>query len=64
MVPYVEKTQLPSCASHVTRLNAQNQTELDGGTIYVFFGNHRNDLWTFFSSKTELDFLGNHQDHL
>ncbi|KAL4588982.1 hypothetical protein LXL04_001883 [Taraxacum kok-saghyz] len=28
-----EMTLLPSCASHMTRLNAQNQTESDGGTI-------------------------------
>ncbi|KAL4570255.1 hypothetical protein LXL04_025907 [Taraxacum kok-saghyz] len=27
-------TLLPSCDQHVTRLNAQNQTELDGETIY------------------------------
>ena len=49
-------TKKPSCASHMTRLNAQNQTELDGGTIFVFFRNHRDDPWTFFLPGLNLIF--------
>ena len=64
LTPLREKTIMPSCAKHVTTLNAHNQTESDGGTIYVLFRNHRDDPWTFLSSGTELDFSENHMDHL